>query len=159
MWDGNIADIIWSLCSFCGWARTNVGWKHTPAITTGCPTAGWARTNVGWKQVSCKLFVCKVWPLSENQCGMETEYIKLAGTDTMSWARTNVGWKRPDIEQDLPLTNSVEREPMWDGNVAVCGHYFMCFCVEREPMWDGNKPGKPRPQAVWLSENQCGMET
>jgi len=60
----------------------------------------------------------KKHPLSENQCGMETE--------------------RQEREQ---RTNDwVEREPMWDGNFKREGRNLGGL-VEREPMWDGNMTG------------------
>ncbi len=48
-----------------------------------------------------------------------------------------MGWKLEDQSTKFSLS-SVEREPMWDGNIMT-----------------GTKKNFKR----WLSENQCGMET
>ena len=38
----------------------------------------------------------------------------------------------------LWVYSSVEREPMWDGNLTVIILHPPFLRVEREPMWDGN---------------------
>jgi len=49
---------------------------------------------------------------------------------------------------------------MWDGNLSIVAFLTSLYSVEREPMWDGNlsyyEPFLPLEE---LSENQCGMET
>ncbi len=37
------------------------------------------------------------------------------------------------------MRNTVEREPMWDGNILASLENPFGYLVEREPMWDGNK--------------------
>jgi len=55
---------------------------------------------------------------------------------------------------------SVEREPMWDGNVlCVSVSVFSALLSENQC---GMETGNERARLLmrlWLSENQCGMET
>jgi len=53
-----------------------------------------------------------------------------------------VGWKLGTTEE-VHMSDTVEREPMWDGNMGLDPVYHGSILVEREPMWDGNgKAGK-----------------
>ena len=72
---------------------------------------------MGWKHFFQQLFTRGSYTLSENQCGMETVSPPFA----------------------CLVLCTVEREPMWDGNMASML--------------------PPSPYAPRLSENQCGMET
>ena len=71
---------------------------------------------MGWKRACLPISATFHATLSENQCGMET---------------------RMDSSCILVL-NTVEREPMWDGNPLMRNWSYGFVRVEREPMWDGN---------------------
>ncbi len=71
---------------------------------------------MGWKREVDRLGESENVGLSENQCGMETEEVRL-----------------PFLQHQF-----VEREPMWDGNSGVRTMRGVPAKVEREPMWDGN---------------------
>ncbi len=52
-----------------------------------------------------------------------------------------MGWKLFALSYFLAGSFLVEREPMWDGNIALLRISDMLY-VEREPMWDGNCTGQ-----------------
>ncbi len=52
-----------------------------------------------------------------------------------------MGWKHFLVEP-VHLEFLVEREPMWDGNIANLIPSATTAIVEREPMWDGNKKSR-----------------
>ena len=85
--------------------------------------------------------------LSENQCGMETSHPDVRGCSGIRVEREPM-WDGNLAVIEMSRSNwAVEREPMWDGNLLGSTAIMENSCVEREPMWDGNlrAPGEAIP--------------
>ena len=87
---------------------------------------------MGWKPVLLWIPPVVLRELSENQCGMETHRLVCFLNGFLV----------------------VEREPMWDGNMANSSASAQYFLVEREPMWDGNFEGLERICSIQAVERE-----